>query len=108
MCTGRFDSVQDFRERPEDGLALFGLLFDSRFKQQMNVVGHHARRVQLVFPVFVPMQCTAHYNVALSRGQFLSFVSREGDSVFSPGTLEMWEASFGVVNISGRFRRGAG
>src|SRR6267378_2588150 len=73
----------------------------------MNVIRHYAHRVQFVLSMFMSVHDALQNHIAFSWYQLTAFVSREGNSVFSPRTLEVGKAAFSIKCVRGGFGEGA-
>ena len=56
--------MQQFRERPENGLAFLILFLDLRFKKKMNVIGHDAGGIKLIAALVVTKQKAFQHEVS--------------------------------------------
>ena len=94
---GRFDALQNFAQGPEHRFAVLVLCFDLRFKQQMHMVWHHARGIELVLAVFVRVKNALEDEVPFRRREFAALAGGKRDHVFGPGALKMREIAAGVL-----------
>ena len=49
------------------------MLLDLRFKEQMNVVGHHTGGIELILTMFVRVKNTFEDKIALGRSELTAF-----------------------------------
>src|SRR5438445_12901649 len=69
------------------------------FDERMNMIGHHAGRVEVITLLGFTVEKGVEYELAGVGREFLAFVRGEREMVFGPGAFEMGEAAFGIANV---------
>src|SRR5688500_608724 len=89
MSTGRFNSLENLAKGPKHRVSLFVRFFDLRLKKKVNVIGHHARGIELILAMFMCMENALQHEVAFGWDELAALGRREGDDIFGPGAFEV-------------------
>ena len=92
----RFDALQNLGQEKKGGIAGGIRFFHLRFKQQVDVIGHHAGHIEKILAVLLWEFEAIEDDVPLGIGQRPSLIGGKGDGVFGPWTFEVREAAFGI------------